>query len=81
MHIILEIPMDAYLLCISRFKVRSAEYLTLRNGIILPNDRGESVVHVRCAADKVAPFLSMVSDICPEFIDKIRQRPDSPTEI
>ena len=77
MHTILEIPMDAYLLCLSRFKARPPEYLTVRNGITLDNDRGEKVVRIRCDSGRVTSFLSMVSDICPEFTDKIRQLPDT----
>jgi len=79
MYIILEMPLEAYLLCISRFKVRTAEYFMLRNGITLTNDLGQRVVHIRCDSEKTTPFLNMVSDICPDFIDKIRQLPDTPT--
>ena len=80
MKVILEIPIEAYLLCLSRFRSRSSEYLMLRNGITVPDDRGETVVQILCNAEKVELFLNIVSDVCTEFIDKIRQRPDVPSE-
>ena len=47
----------------------------LRNGITVPDERGETVVQILCNTEKVELFLNIVSDVCPEFIDKIRQRP------
>lgn len=76
MYVILEIPIDAYLNCLSWFEGRSAEYVMVRNGITLKNNRGEGVVHIRCHLDRVTPLLNMVSGVCPEFIEKVRQLPD-----
>ena len=78
MKVILEIPIDAYLDCLSRFKSRTAEYVVLRNGITLTNEQGERVVQILTESERVATFLNMISDICPQFLDKVRQRPDEP---
>ena len=81
MHTILEIPIDAYLLCLSRFKIRSDEYIVLRNGITLKSEDRTDVVHIRCLTEKAVNFLNIVSDICPEFADKVRTLPDTPNTV
>jgi hypothetical protein len=76
LKIILEIPLDAYTLCLTKFKLRSPEYLLLRNGVIVRDDQGAQLVQILCDVDKVPAILAMIDDVCPEFSDQVRQRPD-----
>lgn len=76
MKIIVEIPLDAYTLCLTKFKLRSPEYLLLRNGVIVRDDDGAQLVQILCDAEKLPAILAMINDICPEFSDQVRQRPE-----
>jgi hypothetical protein len=78
MDILVEIPIDAYLLCIAMLKLRSPEYLLLRNGIIVSNEQGDRVLQILCNANSAHRIINIISDVCPEFSSKIRQYPNSP---
>lgn len=78
---LIEIPMDAYLRCLAKFEDKSLEYRMLRNGIVLRGrtDTKNSVVHLRCDAEKVFAIRQLVADECPEFLDSVQCYPDLPT--
>ena len=40
------------------------------------DDRGAQLVQILCDVDKVPAILAMIDDVCPEFSDQVRQRPD-----
>ena len=57
LKIILEIPLDAYTLCLTMFKLRSSEYFLLRNGVIVRDDRGAQLVQILCGLNKPRELL------------------------
>jgi hypothetical protein len=78
MKVILEIPIDTYMICLMRFRLRSREYQMLRNGIISRDDRGDEIVEILCDAEKAKFMRNIIADLCPESLSKINQRPDTP---
>jgi dUTPase len=77
MKVIVEIPMEAYLLCVTRCGLTSPEYLMLKNGIVQRDSEGNEVVQILCNRERAKVLLETVAKVCPEALLNIQPRPDS----
>ncbi len=76
MRIILEILLNDYHLCLTRFPLNSPEYRTLKNGIQVRNNRGEEVIHILCDVEMAAAVRNLFAQACPEALERIREIPE-----
>jgi hypothetical protein len=74
---LIEIPMNAYARCLAKCDEKSAEYVLLRNGIVLRDHPQNAMVHIRCDADKTRLIRCIVAKECPEFLGEIHFYPDT----
>jgi hypothetical protein len=77
MRVILEIPLDVYHLCLTRFPLNSLEYRLLKNGVVVRNDRGEEVIHVLCEPEMARAIRMLFAAACPEALDRIKEFPEN----
>ena len=77
MKVIFEIPIELYHLCLTRFGLRSREYSILQNGVIARDENGDEVVQVLCDEQAAQLLRKKLADVCPEFVDKIKERPEN----
>ncbi|HET8671540.1 MAG TPA: hypothetical protein VFM05_13195 [Candidatus Saccharimonadales bacterium] len=73
---LVEIPMDAYVRCLAKFDEDSAEYLTLRKGVIVRDAPHKAIIHLRCEPDRIQSIMRILAAECPEFLDDIHYYPD-----
>lgn len=68
----LDIPIEAYLICMTRFGINSPEYIKLKNGVVLRDADGNEVVQVLCDRDRAQKILEMTAQLCPEAFPQIQ---------
>jgi hypothetical protein len=73
MNVIVEIPMEPYLICLATLQLRSPAYQLLRNGIIVQDEKSEPIVQILCSSIKANMILDIVGDVCPEFRAKLNK--------
>jgi dUTPase len=78
MKVIVEIPMEPYLLCVTRCGFKSPEYLMLKNGIVQRDSDGHEVVQILCTRERAKIILEAVAKVCPEALSSIQHRLDVP---
>jgi hypothetical protein len=76
----LDIPIESYLLCMTRCGIKSAEYITLKNGIVSRDAGGHEVVEILCDRERAKKILETIAELCPEALPKIQHRLDFPGE-
>jgi hypothetical protein len=76
MKTILEILLEDYYLCVTRFPLNTPEYKFLQNGIQVRNDRGQQVIHVLCDAAMLAAIRQLFAEFCPESAARLREIPE-----
>jgi hypothetical protein len=76
--VIIEIPIECYLLLMTRFGVQCPQYLMLKNGVITHEADDKEVVEVRCDSDCAKLVLEKVANVCPEVLLQIQHRLDLP---
>lgn len=79
MKVIIDIPIESYLLCVTRCGVKSPEYLMLKNGIIQRDAEGNEVVQILCDSERAKVILELVASLCPEALLNIQRRLDVPS--
>jgi hypothetical protein len=72
----LDIPIEPYLLCMTRFAMNSPEYIKLKNGVVLRDANGNEIVEILCEHDRAKKILEMVAQLCPEAFPQIQPRLD-----
>jgi hypothetical protein len=77
MRVIIEIPLDDYHLCMTRFPLNSPEYRMLKNGIVVRNDRDQEVVHILCEPETALAIRKLFAVGCPEAVDRIKELPEN----
>jgi hypothetical protein len=70
----LDIPMEAYLLCMTRCGVKSPEYTMLKNGIVARDAEGKEVVQILVDRERAKRILEMIAQLCPEALPQIQHR-------
>jgi hypothetical protein len=75
MKIIFEVPIEVYHLCLTRFGLRSREYLILQNGVIARDENDDEVVQVLCDEEDAQMIRKRFAEVCPEHIHRIKERP------
>lgn len=78
MRLIIEIPMDTYLLCVTRCGIKSPEYLMLKNGIVVSDAAGNEIVRILCNHERAKLILEKIAEFCPENLARVGQRPWEP---
>jgi hypothetical protein len=81
MKVMLDIPMEPYLLCVTRCGLKAPEYLMLKNGIVVRDAEGKEVVQILCDRQRAKMILEMVAKLCPEALLHIQHRPDLPSAV
>jgi hypothetical protein len=76
--ILIEIPMEPYLLCLTRCGIRSREYLMLKNGVVVRDPEGAELVQILCEQERARLIRETVARFCPEALGRIRQTIDNP---
>jgi len=74
---LIQIPMNAYTRCLAKCDAKSAEYVLLRNGIVLRDHPQKAMVHIRCDADKAGLIRRILAKECPEFLGEVHFYPDT----
>lgn len=81
-----DIPIEPYLLCMTRFGIHCPESIALKNGVLLRDADGNEVVEILCNQDRAKKILELTAQLCPEALPRIhhhldlpRQRPSRPT--
>lgn len=74
----LDIPIEPYLICMTRFGINSPEYVKLKNGVILRDTNGNETVEILCDHDRAKKILEMTAQLCPEAFPQIQRRVDLP---
>ena len=74
----LDIPIEPYLLCMTRFGINSPEYVKLKNGVVLRDTNGNEIVEILCEHDHAKKILEMTAQLCPEVFPQIQHRLDLP---
>lgn len=72
----LDIPIEPYLLCMTRFGINSPEYIKLKNGVVLRDSDGNEIVEILCEHDRAKKILEMTAQLCPEAFPQIKPRID-----
>ena len=73
MKCIVEIPVEAYRICLRRFHDKPHAYHLLKNGIVTPDDESRLVLRILCSSEGTEAIRQMVAEACPELIGSIRQ--------
>jgi hypothetical protein len=73
-----DIPMEAYLLCVTRCGIKSPEYRMLKNGVVSRDAEGNEVVQILCDHERAKMILEMIAQLCPEALSHIQHRLDLP---
>ena len=76
MKTILEILIEDYHLCITRFPMNSRAYRMLMNGVLVRNDKGHEVTHILCDSEMIATLRQAVATFCPELVERMREIPE-----
>ena len=76
MKSILEIRLEDYHLCVTRFPLNSPEYKHLQNGVQVRNDRGQQVIHVLCDPEMLSAIRQLFAKFCPEAAARLREIPE-----
>ena len=79
MKVTIDIPIESYLLCVTRCGVKSPAYLMLKNGIIVRGDEGNEVVQILCDGSRAKMILATIAEVCPESLAHVGQRIDAST--
>lgn len=74
----LDIPIEPYLICMTRFGINSPEYVKLKNGVVLRDTNGNETVEILCDHDRAKKILEMTAQLCPEAFPQIQRRVDLP---
>ena len=74
----LDIPIEPYLICMTRFGINSPEYVKLKNGVVLRDTNGNETVEIQCDHDRAKKILEMTAQLCPEAFPQIQRRVDLP---
>jgi hypothetical protein len=72
----LDIPIEPYLICMTRFGINSPEYVKLKNGVVLRDTNGNETVEILCDHDRAKKILEMTARLCPEAFPQIQRRVD-----
>jgi len=72
----LDIPIEPYLICMTRFGINSPEYVKLKNGVVLRDTNGNETVEILCDHDRAKKILEMTAQLCPEAFRQIQRRVD-----
>jgi hypothetical protein len=72
----LDIPIEPYLICMTRFGINSPEYVKLKNGVVLRDTNGNETVEILCDHDRAKKILEMTAQLCPEAFPQIQRRVD-----
>ena len=72
----LDIPIEPYLFCMTRFGINSPEYVKLKNGVVLRDTNGNETVEILCDHDRAKKILEMTAQLCPEAFPQIQRRVD-----
>lgn len=72
----LDIPIEPYLICMTRFGINSPEYVKLKNGVVLRDTNGNETVEILCDRDRAKKILEMTAQLCPEAFPQIQRRVD-----
>ena len=78
MKVLIDIPMESYLLCVTRCGLKSPEYLMLKNGVIERDTEGREIVQILCDRARAKMVLETIVKLCPESLSHIGQRPYAP---
>ena len=74
----LDIPIEPYLICMTRFGINSPEYVKLKNGVVLRDADGNEIVEILCDQNRAKKILEMTAQLCPEALPQIQHRLDLP---
>jgi hypothetical protein len=77
----LDIPIEPYLICMTRFGINSPEYKKLKNGVVLRDADGHEVVEILCDHDRAKKILEMTAQLCPEAFPQIEHRLNLPGDL
>jgi dUTPase len=77
--VMIDIPMESYLLCMTRCGLKSPEYLMLKNGVIVRDSEGTEVVQILCNRERAKMILEAIAALCPESLSRVEQRPFAPS--
>ena len=79
MKVTIDIPMESYLLCMTRCGVKSPAYLMLKNGIVVRDNAGNEAVQILCDSGRARMILATIAEVCPESLAHVGQRIDAST--
>jgi hypothetical protein len=71
-----DIPIEPYLICMTRFGINSSEYIRLKNGIVSRDADGHEIVQILCDHDHAKKILEMTAQLCPEAFPQIQHSLD-----
>ena len=71
-----DIPIETYLICMTRFGINSSEYIRLKNGIVSRDADGHEIVQILCDHDHAKKILEMTAQLCPEAFPQIHHSLD-----
>jgi hypothetical protein len=77
MNVIIDIPMEPYLLCVAKVPMRSDEYLMLKNGIVFRDENGYQFVRIRSDAERARILRRVLTEHCPDMLDEVRETKDT----
>jgi hypothetical protein len=76
----LDIPIRAYLICMTRLGVNSPEYIKLKNGVVLRDAGGNEVVEILCDDDRAKRILEATAKSCPDAFPQIQHHIAPPSD-